>query len=62
MFLDEVTLRPLHAYVAAHNRGSIRVLEKCGFRPVPARNDQTITEGRDAVDEHLLILTGANGT
>lgn len=29
--LDEVTVRPLHAHVAAHNVGSIRVLEKCGF-------------------------------
>jgi RimJ/RimL family protein N-acetyltransferase len=26
-----VTSRPLHAYVAASNVGSIRVLEKCGF-------------------------------
>lgn len=24
--------RPLHAWVAQHNRASIRVLEKCGFR------------------------------
>jgi RimJ/RimL family protein N-acetyltransferase len=30
--LDEVvTVRPIHAHVAAHNVGSIRVLEKCGF-------------------------------
>lgn len=26
--------RPLHAHVAAHNAGSIRVLEKCGFRRI----------------------------
>jgi len=31
-FLDVVTTRPLHAHVARHNLGSIRVLEKCGFR------------------------------
>lgn len=31
-FLHEVTERPLHADVARHNAGSIRVLEMCGFR------------------------------
>jgi RimJ/RimL family protein N-acetyltransferase len=30
-FLHLVTERPLHAHVARHNVGSIRVLEKCGF-------------------------------
>ena len=31
-FLDVVAdRRPLYAWVAAHNLGSIRVLEKCGF-------------------------------
>lgn len=29
--VDLLPDRPLHAYVAAHNRGSLRVLEKCGF-------------------------------
>jgi len=33
-FLDQVRLRPLVASVAKHNRGSLRVLEKCGFRIV----------------------------
>ncbi len=27
-------VRPLHAFVAAHNAGSIRVLSRCGFRQV----------------------------
>jgi RimJ/RimL family protein N-acetyltransferase len=31
-FLQQVTDRPLHAHVAQHNVGSVRVLEKCGFR------------------------------
>mgnify|MGYP001553587182 FL=1 len=31
-FLQIVTERPLHAHVVKHNIGSIRVLEKCGFR------------------------------
>jgi RimJ/RimL family protein N-acetyltransferase len=30
-FLVVEPLRPLHAWVAVHNVGSIRVLEKCGF-------------------------------
>jgi RimJ/RimL family protein N-acetyltransferase len=34
---DEVTARPLHAWVAASNVGSIRVLEKCGFVRVGSR-------------------------
>lgn len=29
--LVELPMRPLHAYVAKTNLGSIRVLEKCGF-------------------------------
>ena len=31
-YLELVTERPLHAQVVRHNVGSIRVLEKCGFR------------------------------
>jgi RimJ/RimL family protein N-acetyltransferase len=34
LFLTEVDTRPLHAHVVNHNIGSIRVLEKCGFRIV----------------------------
>lgn len=33
-FLEQVPLRPLRASTAKHNRGSLRVLEKCGFRIV----------------------------
>ncbi len=34
LYLDEVDrTRPLYAGVVRHNAGSIRVLEKCGFRP-----------------------------
>jgi RimJ/RimL family protein N-acetyltransferase len=38
-FLGHETTRPLYAYVAAHNAGSIRVLEKCGFRRVGGVED-----------------------
>jgi RimJ/RimL family protein N-acetyltransferase len=61
LFLGEVTSRPLHAYVAAHNLASIRVLEKCGFRLVPAQNDHATATDPAEVDEHLLVLTSANG-
>ena len=32
LLVDEMSVRPLYAHVVAHNVGSIRVLEKCGFR------------------------------
>ena len=34
---EELTARPLHAWVATTNVGSIRVLEKCGFVQVGSR-------------------------
>jgi RimJ/RimL family protein N-acetyltransferase len=36
-FVGEVRDRPLHAWVAATNVGSVRVLEKCGFVQVGSR-------------------------
>ncbi len=49
LFLDFVEFRPLHAHVAKHNIGSIRVLEKCGFivcgeDKVPSANGDQFTE------------------
>lgn len=41
--VDELGTRPLYAYVAKTNIGSIRVLEKCGFV-------------RDEADEDLYVL------
>jgi RimJ/RimL family protein N-acetyltransferase len=38
--IDELDIRPLHAYVAKTNIGSIRVLEKCGF--VPSDEDEDL--------------------
>jgi RimJ/RimL family protein N-acetyltransferase len=38
--VDELGTRPLHAYVANTNIGSIRVLEKCGF--VPSDEDEDL--------------------
>ena len=52
-FLQLVNERPLHAHVARHNVGSIRVLEKCGFRL--KREDGVDVEGKD-VTEVVLVL------
>lgn len=47
LFLAVETTRPLDAFVAEHNRGSIRVLEKNGFVKVSERaGDDGITEWR----------------
>ena len=50
-FLEHDPARPLHARVAAHNTGSIRVLEKCGFR----RSGREA--GADGVEELIFELT-----
>lgn len=42
--IDELGTRPLHAYVAKKNIGSIRVLEKCGF--VRSDEDEDLYELR----------------
>lgn len=51
-FLDEVVERPLFAYVAASNVGSIRVLEKNGF----VRTSDEPEVGEDGVGEWLYKL------
>jgi RimJ/RimL family protein N-acetyltransferase len=50
-FLNLVTDRPLHAHVAKHNVGSIRVLEKCGFSV-----EQGVEVAGDGVVELMLVL------
>jgi RimJ/RimL family protein N-acetyltransferase len=50
-FVTQEKARPLHAYVAAENIGSIRVLVKCGFRVVG-----DLVRGADGVDEYLYRL------
>lgn len=54
-FVSQVTTRPLHAYVAAHNVGSIRVLEKGGFTISDEQLDPT-DERDDGVAEVILKL------
>lgn len=53
-FLAELDTRPLHAHVAAHNVGSIRVLEKCGFERIG--EGSTPSADADGVEELLLTL------
>jgi RimJ/RimL family protein N-acetyltransferase len=50
-FLAEIHTRPLHAHVAAHNAGSIRVLQRCGFE-----RTSTTPADADGVEELLFIL------
>jgi RimJ/RimL family protein N-acetyltransferase len=55
LFLCWMTARPLHAYVAVHNVGSSRVLEKCGFRRVADRGQPaTADSGQVVLVEHIL--------
>jgi RimJ/RimL family protein N-acetyltransferase/tRNA A-37 threonylcarbamoyl transferase component Bud32 len=51
LFVHEVTRRPLRALVAVHNAGSIRVLEKGGFRRIAGP-----TMAEDGIEEYLYEL------
>ena len=53
LFLVEADARPLHAHVAKHNVGSMRVLEKCGFRAV---GEESIEELGTRIDEVIFRL------
>jgi len=55
LFLEIEPVRPLHAHVAAHNAGSIRVLERCGFE-VAERYRAPATERGPSVDELSMVL------
>ena len=43
-FVEELDTRPLHAWVATSNVGSIRVLEKCGFVKVGSQRTTDVEE------------------
>jgi RimJ/RimL family protein N-acetyltransferase len=53
--IDEVKARPLHAWVATSNIGSIRVLEKSGFVATDSRSEFDDAMG-EQVDELLFEL------
>jgi RimJ/RimL family protein N-acetyltransferase len=54
-FIAKIKERPLRAFVAKHNTGSIRVLEKCGFVLSP-EHDPSIT-AEDGIHEVLYMLS-----
>jgi RimJ/RimL family protein N-acetyltransferase len=59
-FLRIEQQRPLYAGVAPHNAASIRVLEKCGFTPLPqpsAKNSQPSSMEPELADgTHILFV------
>ena len=59
-FLDQVPLRPLRASAAKHNSGSLRVLEKCGFRLVGEDKEFSKIGGR-VVEGFVFELGMKNG-
>ena len=54
-FLAQVPLRPLRASAAKHNRGSLRVLEKCGFRLV-GEDKEFASVGENIVEGFVFEL------
>ncbi len=58
--LEVVTERPLCARAAADNVGSLRVLDKCGFRVVGEERGFANARGEE-IDEYVLILEDPAG-
>jgi RimJ/RimL family protein N-acetyltransferase len=52
-FLELVNERPIEAHVAKHNIGSLRVLEKCGFR---VERDESFEFAGEQVGGVVLVL------
>jgi RimJ/RimL family protein N-acetyltransferase len=59
-FLACETTRPLYAFVARDNAGSIRVLEKCGFAVADAERAAERSSQTD-LEELLMKLSEASG-
>jgi RimJ/RimL family protein N-acetyltransferase len=55
LLVDEVSIRPLYAHVAVHNVGSIRVLEKCGFRRDHVQEAKAPAPD-DGIEEFIFVL------
>jgi RimJ/RimL family protein N-acetyltransferase len=56
LLLDEVSIRPLRARVASDNIGSLRVLERAGFRRVDTETSYAPARGTE-IEETLLELS-----
>jgi RimJ/RimL family protein N-acetyltransferase len=59
-FLVHVKARPLYASVAAHNIGSLRVLEKCGFTIVGEDREFSSAGGKKV--EGIVLKLGEDET
>jgi len=55
LLVDEVSVRPLYAHVVAHNVGSIRVLEKAGFRRDRVQEAKA-SPPHDGIEELVFVL------
>jgi RimJ/RimL family protein N-acetyltransferase len=55
LFVEEVSIRPLYAHVAVHNVGSIRVLDKCGFRRDRVQEAKAPAPD-DGIEEFIFVL------
>jgi RimJ/RimL family protein N-acetyltransferase len=55
LLLDLVTTRPLHARASSDNAGSLRVLQKCGFKAVGTETSFAAARNED-IEETILRL------
>ena len=55
LLVEEMSIRPLYAHVAVHNVGSIRVLEKCGFRRDRVEEAKAPASD-DGIEELIYVL------
>jgi RimJ/RimL family protein N-acetyltransferase len=55
LFLDELTIRPMYADPVEGNTGSVRLLEKLGFRRVDVPEPDTTTYDGE-VHQHVLLV------
>jgi RimJ/RimL family protein N-acetyltransferase len=58
-FMRTLPTRPLHAYVAKENIGSVRVLEKCGFTPLGHEMSFSKVHGRE-IEEIFMVCNAKN--
>ncbi len=59
-FLEHVTIRPLYGRAIKDNLASIRVLEKCGFKP--SGYSKGFAEGRGEEVEEVILKLESNPT
>ena len=56
LLLEEVAIRPLHARAASDNLGSLRVLEKAGFKVTGT--ERSFAQARKAEIEETVLRLG----